>query len=75
MTELVEKLKNGEVTVTFKKKDDSIRVMKCTLKQSMIPEDKQVVSQSDSIIGDIIRVFDLEKQNWRSIDTTRIISQ
>lgn len=75
MTELVDRLKSGEVSVTFKKKDDTIRVMKCTLKQSLIPDDKQVVSQSDSFIGDIIRVFDLEKQNWRSIDTTRIISQ
>ena len=35
--ELIGKLKEGDVSVTFTKKDGSERVMKCTLKEDVIP--------------------------------------
>ena len=41
-------LKTEIICLTFRKKDDTIREMKCTL------------------IDDVISVFDLEKNEWRS---------
>jgi len=56
-------------TVVFKKKDGTERQMRCTLKQSLIPTDKQPKTESEedtSTAGSALRVFDLEKQEWRS---------
>ena len=52
-------------TVTFTKKDGTNRVMKCTRSPSQIPEDqhpKNGTGDSDTSI----RVFDLDKNEWRS---------
>lgn len=38
--ELLEVLKESELVVTFKKKDGTERVMKCTKSFNIIPEDK-----------------------------------
>ena len=72
--ELVESLKEGEVVVTFKKKDGSERVMRCTKSFDSIPEDKHPKTTSDSIDKpstsntDLIMVWDLDKEGWRSFD-------
>ena len=52
-------------TVTFTKKDGTQRVMKCTRNPSQIPEDqhpKNGTGDTDTTI----RVFDLDKNEWRS---------
>ena len=52
-------------TVTFTKKDGTERVMKCTRSPAQIPEDlhpKNGTGDTDSTI----RVFDLDKNEWRS---------
>ena len=55
------------VCVTFTKKDGSERIIKCTLVESRIPENKRPKEKATSISSDeAIRVFDLEKQDWRS---------
>jgi hypothetical protein len=67
---------NESVTVTFTKKDGTVRVMKCTLKPDLLPvvevkplqEGKQ--SRKESITS--IRVFDLEKNEWRSFNTQSV---
>lgn len=56
-----------DVCVTFTKKDGSNRDMFCTLVESRIPTDKQPKTETtgkDS--GSALRVFDTEKQEWRS---------
>ena len=55
------------VTVTFTKKDGTERVMKCTLEESQLPkvelkEDAKPRKESTTSM----RVFDLEKNEWRS---------
>jgi hypothetical protein len=63
-------LKVTEVTVTFTKKDGTERVMKCTLNPELLPEvepkaiteDKKPRKESTTSM----RVFDLEKKEWRS---------
>lgn len=52
-------------TVTFTKKDGTERVMRCTRSPSQIPEDqhpKNGTGDSETAI----RVFDLDKNEWRS---------
>ena len=56
---------NNPTTVTFTKKDGTERVMKCTRSLALIPEDqhpKNGAGDSDSTL----RVFDLDKNEWRS---------
>jgi hypothetical protein len=60
-------------TVKFVKKDGTIRIMKFTLDFARIPRDKhpkkvdlvQIMKRMNE--KGIIHVFDLEKQNWRSV--------
>lgn len=69
-------LKVTEVTVTFTKKDGTERVMKCTLNPELLPkveqkaitEDKKPRKESTTSM----RVFDLEKNEWRSFTTKSI---
>jgi hypothetical protein len=62
-------LPNTEATITFTKVDGTERVMKCTLEADKLPpivvkEDAKPRKQSDSTKA--LRVFDVEKQEWRS---------
>lgn len=53
--------------ITFVKKDGTDRTMICTTKSSSIPEDKQPVTESAVKENtDILRVYDLENDGWRS---------
>jgi hypothetical protein len=58
--------------VVFTKKDGSTRELFCTLSESRIPTDKQPkTKESDGSTvrqnsDDSMRVFDTEKQEWRS---------
>jgi len=59
----------GPATVTFTKVDGSERVMKCTLQPEDLPpvvikEGAKPRKESDSTKA--LRVFDLEKKEWRS---------
>jgi hypothetical protein len=74
LEELKEKLAKGEVFVTFDKKDGTRRSMKCTRSGAMIPEEhapKGIITEKE---GDTnVRVFDLEKQGWRSFNYDSVI--
>lgn len=67
-----------EVSVQFIKKDGSTRVMKCTLDFDRIPKDKKpkgidlpkILTKIQS--SKILSVFDLEKQDWRSVPFDRL---
>lgn len=61
-----ELLRNGEVDVTFTKKDGSERKMTCTLKEDKIPSEKAPKNAKKSQSKESIAVFDVEKQDWRS---------
>ena len=58
-------LKTDTVDLTFVKKDDTIREMKCTLMESKLPSGYTVDPDAE-IHENYIHVFDLEKQAWRS---------
>lgn len=67
---------NESVTVTFTKVDGSVRVMNCTLKPDLLPvvevkplaEGKTPRKESTTSI----RVYDLEKKEWRSFTTKNV---
>jgi hypothetical protein len=65
---------NETVTVTFTKQDGTERVMNCTLKPELLPEAKPLAEgktpRKESTTS--IRVFDLEKQEWRSFTTKNV---
>jgi hypothetical protein len=69
-------LKATDMTITFTKKDGTERVMKCTLKPDAIPvvESKPLAEgkapRKESTTS--MRVFDLEKSEWRSFTTTSV---
>jgi len=77
-------LQNSEVTVTFTKADGTNRDMLCTLDHSRIPVSiAKPVQSVDGIVRESrkpkkepdphsIRVFDLEKQEWRSFRFERL---
>ncbi len=60
--ELISKLREGDVSVTFTKKDGTERVMKCTLKEDVVPS---VESSKKENVG-VVVVWDTEKNAWRS---------
>jgi hypothetical protein len=56
------------IRIVFTKKDGTERAMLCTLSETKIPQDKQPKTQTTSsqTAGSALRVFDLEKAEWRS---------
>jgi len=65
-------LSESTITVTFTKKDGTSRVMKCTKQSDLIPADKQPKGTGSTPTGDAVAAFDLEKQEWRSFNTSNI---
>jgi hypothetical protein len=63
--ELKDLLKQKELLVTFTKKDGSQRIMRCSLQEGVIPS---IYGKSISGPEHLVTVFDLDKQDWRSIN-------
>ena len=78
--ELIEKLLVEEISVTFTKADGTDRTMLCTKQFSKIPQkfhpktDKVVkLDENGNVIEtDLISVWDLEKQGWRSFNFSKV---
>ncbi len=69
-----EKLKTGELFVQFIKKDGSERLMRCTLNLDNIPKDMQPKNKVEYDNSVTKRVFDLDKQAWRSFRYDSVIN-
>lgn len=68
-------LTKGIVEVTFTKKDGSCRVMKCTLANELIPTEHAPKGTGKVKVNtDVISVFDVENQGWRSFNCNSITS-
>ena len=75
-------LQKGTITVTFVKADGVVRDMNCTLDWEQIPADKQPQDVPVEKLLETkkrkepdehsLRVFDLEKQEWRSFRFDRL---
>ena len=82
--EFVKLLKEKVVTVKFKKKDDTIRKMICTLSKEYLPEpeeksyreirhDAKVEHTKRQENPNTIPVWDLEKLSWRSFRIDSVV--
>jgi hypothetical protein len=58
--------KIDNLRITFTKADGSEREMRCTLVESAIPPDKVAKRTGRTITAAVQRVFDVDKQQWRS---------
>lgn len=71
--EVLKRLKQSKIAVVFFiKKNGEKRIMKCTLDFTLIPKEKKpkdfkFENALAMIKKNILRVFDVEKQEWRSI--------
>lgn len=54
------------LSVVFTKADGSERTMLCTKNFQYIPEEKRPTTDSESKATNVMKVYDLEKQDWRS---------
>ena len=73
-TNIMNMLKNNIVNVKFTKTDGSERDMKCTLMEAFIkPHDKKT-DREKKVNEDIVSVWDIEKEGWRSFRYDSIIS-
>lgn len=64
---------NASTVITFQKKDGSIRKMHCTRNMNRIPLEQHPKNESVES-GTSIRVFDLEKAEWRSFVVENVLS-
>jgi hypothetical protein len=69
---------NKGVMVEFTKIDGTVRKMLCTLAKSLIPEDDYPKSDKAKVETDVVptvcRVYDLEKQGWRSFRFDSVVN-
>jgi hypothetical protein len=75
--ELIKLLKQKVVTIKFKKKDDSIRKMVCTLSEDYLPEPEPLVEGKEKKVKkenpNSLPVWDLEKLAWRSFRVDSVV--
>lgn len=74
---LINKLKSEKVTITFKKLNNETRNMTCTLMESSLPsankDDLMSQKKIRQISPEILAVWDLNKNAWRSMRWDNII--
>jgi hypothetical protein len=67
-------LTTGVCVVTFTKKNGEERVMRCTQNMDTIPSEKHPIGTGVTYTDNQVRVFDLDKSEWRSFRKDSIIS-
>ena len=72
--ELIEKLTADILCIGFKKKDGTDRYMKCTLNSEYVPLYEKKSDKTKKLNENILPVYDLEKEGWRSISIDSIFS-
>ena len=72
---LLSLLRSEVVDITFTKKDGYERIMKCTLLESKIPSEKMPKGTEKAKNDEVVPVFDIENDGWRSFrwDSIRAI--
>lgn len=72
--DLVNNLRQQYADITFTKKDGTLRVMKCTLKEGIaIPHERKTDRVRESK-DNILPVWDIEADAWRSVNIETIES-
>ena len=66
-------LKNNVAHIKFTKVDGTERVMRCTLKDDMLPEQYRGKGSMLTEAGNALRVFDLDVGQWRSFKPESVL--
>lgn len=69
---LYELLTNGKLKVTFNKINGEERTMLCTLSEQYLPK-QEVIESKRRVNPDVMSVWDLEKNEWRSFRLDKVI--
>lgn len=64
-------LSTGITTVEFFKADDTVRSMRATIDAKLLPESEKVTEPGPYDLN-LVKVFDVEKQAWRSFRIDRL---
>ena len=71
---LLEMLHSREVSIKFLKQDGSVRILRGTLVDSLIPQQKESSSKrKHSSSTDVITVWDLDSAGWRSFSPSSVL--
>ena len=70
---LYEILRNNVATVKFTKVDGTERVMRCTLKDDLLPEAYRGKGTVLTETTNALRVYDLDNSGWRSIRVESVL--
>jgi len=75
-SELLAQLKKSKGKITFTKADGTTRVMECTLIQDLLPDqiDVEEYISEKRANEEVLAVWDLEKDGWRSFRLDRVSS-
>ena len=63
---LITKLTEGKLNVTFTKKNGEERTRFCTLMSEFLPETKETEKTDQKVNEEVLAVWDLDKDAWRS---------
>ena len=73
-TDALALLAEGEVLVTFEKKDGTIRTMRATRAPALLPEGAVKGTDTRKDQGNLIAVFDLDAGAWKGFFFDKMIS-
>lgn len=68
------KMNDGVVEVVFTKKNGEKRVMRCTRKASLIPDEDMPKGVERAHNPEVVKAYDLDKKAWRSFRKDSVIS-
>jgi len=73
--EMLKELHEGICVVVFEKIDGTERTMKCTLMEDNIPGEKKAKDKTAADFSqEVIRVYDIENEGWRSFKIDKVKS-
>lgn len=67
-------LQSGVVNVKFTKSDGTERDMRCTLMETYIKPHEKKTDREKKVNEDVVSVWDVEKEGWRSFRYDSIIN-
>ena len=70
---LLEELHENVMFIKFEKKDKTIREMKCSLSDAVIPHEQKPNESKRKSNPEVIKVWDIDKGAWRSFRVDSVI--
>ncbi len=71
---ILEAARQGVITVRFTKKNGDERIMKCTLLSEYLPQQKDIEEVSTKENSNLLAVWDVEANGWRSFRIDSVIA-